>query len=93
MSDSLLDALNNPVDRPTDTVCKFSRVRAQLAPDEQEALDRAVAGIREDANLGKAKTYSTTWLAKVLRNYGNDISVSTVQRHVNKECSCERTGQ
>lgn len=93
MSDSLVDALSNPVDRAADTVCKFSRVRAQLTPEEQDALDRAVLGIREDANLGKAKMYSTTWLAKVLRNYGHNISPSTVQRHVNKECSCERIGK
>lgn len=92
MPESLLDALNSPVSRSVEMVCKFSRVRAQLSPEEQEALDRAVFGIREDANLGKAKTYSTTWLAKVLRNFGHPISASTIQRHVNKECSCERLG-
>jgi hypothetical protein len=93
MSDSLLDALNNPTSRGVESVCKFSRIRQILTDEEKEALDKAVNGIREDAGLGKAKMYSTTWLTKVLRNFGHDVSVSTVQRHVNKECSCERIGQ
>lgn len=88
-SNSLREALESPKNGNTSAVCKFTQIRAKLEPEEQEALDKAVNGIREDAGLGKAKTYSTTWLTRVLRNFGHTISVSTVQRHVNKECSCE----
>lgn len=86
---SLLEALSTPTGGNSPGTCKFSQVRMQLEKEEQDALDKAVDGIREDMGLGKAKTYSATWLTKVLKNYGYSISVSTVQRHVNKECSCE----
>jgi hypothetical protein len=93
MSDnSLIEALQTPKDATTQLSCKFMQVRNTLSTEEREALDKAVDGIRQDAGLGKAKKYSASWLAKVLRSFGHDVSVSTVQRHVNKECSCERVG-
>lgn len=92
MSDnSLIDALQSPNDPASSYSCKFTQVRNTLTDEEREALDKAVSGIRQDAGLGKAKKYSTSWLTKVLRSFGHDVSVSTIQRHVNKECSCERT--
>lgn len=90
---SLIEALQSPKDSIAQFHCKFMQVRNTLSNEEREALDKAVDGIRQDAGLGKAKKYSASWLAKVLRSFGNDVSVSTVQRHVNKECSCERIGQ
>lgn len=93
MSDnSLINALQSPSDFSNTYSCKFTQVRNSLTDDEREALDKAVAGIRQDAGLGKAKKYSTSWLTKVLRSFGHNVSVSTIQRHVNKECSCERIG-
>lgn len=86
---SLREALESPTTGESSAFCKFTKIREQLTAEEQAALDKAVNGIREDAGLGKAKTYSTTWLTRVLRNFGYTISVSTVQRHVNKECACE----
>lgn len=94
MSDnSLIEALQSPIDATSQLYCKFMQVRNTLTVEEREALDKAVEGIRQDAGLGKAKKYSASWLAKVLRSFGKDVSVSTVQRHVNKECSCERVSQ
>ena len=91
MSDnSLIDALQSPQDNANNYTCKFMQVRNTLTDEEREALDKAVSGIRQDAGLGKAKKYSTSWLTKVLRSFGHDVSVSTIQRHVNKECACER---
>jgi hypothetical protein len=93
MSDnSLIDALKSPKDTTIQLSCKFMQVHKVLSIEEQDALDKAIDGIRLDAGLGKAKKYSASWLAKVLRSFGHDVSVSTVQRHVNKECSCERIG-
>ena len=88
-SKSLREALSSPQEGGKALVFKFTQVINKLEIEEQEALDKAVSCIRDDAGLGKAKTYSTTWLTRVLRNFGYTISVSTVQRHVNKECSCE----
>lgn len=91
-SDSLVEALQTRSDPQQSLTCKFTQVRTRLSEDEQKALDNAVESIRLDAGVGKAKTFSATWLTKVLRTFGHPISVSTVQRHVNKECSCERIG-
>lgn len=92
-SDSLLEALQTRSEAATLSACKFTQIREKLTEDERSALDKAVDSIREDAGVGKAKTFSTSWLTKVLRNFGYTISISTIQRHVNKECSCERIGQ
>jgi hypothetical protein len=92
-SDSLLEALNKPDNGNYPATCKFSQIRENLSDDEKAALDKAVNGIRDEAGVGKAKTYSTAWLTKVLKNFGYSLSVSTTQRHVNKECSCERFGK
>ena len=91
MSDnSLIDALLSPQDPTARQSCKFIIVRGRLSDEAQHALDKAVDGIRQDAGIGKAKRFSATWLAKVLRSFGHDVSVSTIQRHVNKECSCDQ---
>lgn len=89
-SNSLVDALKARTDAVNLAFCKFTQIREQLDEEEQSALDNAVDSIRSDAGMGKAKAYSASWLAKVLRNFGYNVSISTVQRHVNKECSCER---
>ena len=90
--DSLVEALQTRSEPQQNSTCKFTQVRGKLTEEEQTALDKAVDNIRTDAGVGKAKTFSASWLTKVLRSFGHPISLSTVQRHVNKECSCERIG-
>jgi hypothetical protein len=85
---SLLADLLNPRDTVTADTCKFTRTKMKMAPEEQEAIDRAIELIREDNGLGKSKTYSASWLTKVMRQHGYNVSISTIQRHVNKECCC-----
>lgn len=85
---SLLQDLLAPRDNSTADSCKYTRAKLQASPEEQEALDRAVELIREDNGLGKSKTYSASWLTKVMRQHGYKVSLSTIQRHVNKECCC-----
>lgn len=87
---SLTEALASPKAGGSCTVCKFSQIRDLLNEEEQQALDKAIDGIRQDAGMGKSKRFSTTWLVKVLSSFGHYISTSTVQRHINRECSCER---
>ena len=87
---SLVEALATPQPQGLQMSCKVSQIRELLNDDEKQALDRAVDGIRQDAGMGKSKRYSTVWLSKVLDSFGHYISVSTLQRHVNKECACER---
>lgn len=90
-SNSLVEALNTPQVHGIGVNCKFTQIRDILSNEEKEALDKAVDGIRQDAGMGKSKRFSASWLSKVLDSFGHFVSVSTVQRHVNKECSCERT--
>lgn len=71
-------------------VCKIRIIRDDMDAEKQESLDRAVERVRGDRGQGRSKVHSATWLTKVLRKNGYDVSVSTVQRHVNKECPCER---
>jgi hypothetical protein len=73
--------------------CKFTQVFVQLDEEDQVTVAESIALIRNDTGMGKSKQYSTSWLTKILRSFGYDISMSSVQRHVNKECSCERTGR
>jgi len=90
---SLTEALSTPQTFGNNLSCKFAQIRELLDEEEKTALDKAVDGIRQDAGMGKSKRFSTVWLSKVLRSFGHYVSVSTVQRHVNKECSCERIGK
>lgn len=85
---SLLNDLLTPRDNPTADSCKFTRTKMKMSSEEQDAIDRAIELIRQDGGLGKSKTYSASWLTKVLRQHGYNVSISTIQRHVNKECCC-----
>lgn len=69
--------------------CKFVKVINSLDDlSEQKALHDAISLIRKDTGNGQGKTYSSVWLTKIMRKNGFNISVSAIQRHVNKECSC-----
>jgi hypothetical protein len=85
---SLLADLLTPRDNATADSCKFTRTKIKMSEEEQDALERAVGLIRQDNGLGKSKTYSASWLTKVMRQHGYNVSISTIQRHVNKECCC-----
>jgi hypothetical protein len=85
---TLLRDLLSPRDGATSDTCKFTRAKEKTTAEEQEALDRAVDLIRGDNGLGKSKTYSASWLTKVMKQNGYNVSISTIQRHVNKECCC-----
>jgi len=69
--------------------CKFVKVvNAVEDKNEQKALHDAILLIRQDTGSGHGKTYSSVWLTRIMRKNGINISVSAIQRHVNKECSC-----
>lgn len=73
--------------------CKIKIISEGLDEEDRASLDNAIERIRTDRGQGRSKAYSATWLTKMLRRNGHNISVSTVQRHVNKECPCERFGE
>jgi hypothetical protein len=73
--------------------CKIKIISDGLDEEDRVSLENAVERIRNDRGQGRSKAYSATWLTKMLRRNGHNISVSTVQRHVNKECPCERIGE
>jgi hypothetical protein len=87
---ALSDALKAPRNPAGANACKFMQVFNVLDEEDKTNIGEAILLIRNDVSMGKSKQYSTSWLAKILRSVGHDISVSSVQRHVNKECSCER---
>lgn len=87
---SLLNDLTNQSKEVKNHPCKIGRLIEALEGDEREALVKAVDLIRSSSFNGKNRSHSSVWLAKVLRKNGYQISVSTVQRHVNKECSCDQ---
>lgn len=89
---SLLADLLSPRDNTSSDTCKFTRTKMKMTPEEQDAIDQAIGLIREDNGLGKSKTYSASWLTKVMRQHGYNVSISTIQRHVNKECCCYQGG-
>lgn len=87
---ALSDAIKTPRTAIGKYSCKFTQVFAQLDDEDQTTIAEAILKIRSDSGMGKSKQHSTSWLTKILRSFGYDISMSSVQRHVNKECSCER---
>ena len=87
---SLRDDLELPRPDQLYGPCKFRIVKEKMDDEDQQSIDLAVEKVRQDKGQGKAKAYSAKWLTSVLRKHGHNISVSTVQRHVNKECPCER---
>lgn len=90
---SLSADLEAPPPSVTTGACKIKIIKDNLDEEDQTSLDNAIERIRNDRGQGRSKAYSATWLTKMLRRNGHDISVSTVQRHVNKECPCERFNQ
>jgi len=88
---SLLTDLTNQLKEDKTHPCKIGRLINSLEGDERGALVKAVHLIRTSNFNGKNRSHSSVWLAKVLRKNGYQISVSTVQRHVNKECSCDQS--
>ena len=89
--ESLIESLQNPLQSIKVTPCKLGRILLELADAECEQLRKSIETIRQDSAQAKNKVYSSVWLSKVLRSHGYGISVSTVQRHVNKECFCDQS--
>lgn len=92
-SSSLITDLLNPQREHKQVNCKLGKLLDSLSSEESDAINKAIEMIRTTQYQGKNKTYSTVWLSKVLRKNGYPMSVSTVQRHVNKECSCDQSDQ
>jgi len=88
---SLLTDLTDQSKETKHYPCKIGRLINSLEGDEREALVKAIELIRTSNLNGKNRSHSSVWLAKVLRKNGYQISVSTIQRHVNKECSCDQS--
>lgn len=86
---SLINDLQNPKKELEIQKCKVGRMLDSLPEDAKEAMIKAIELIRTTQYQGKNKMYSSVWLSKVLRKNGYPVSISTIQRHVNKGCSCE----
>lgn len=69
--------------------CGFTRIYQALGDKEKAAVDAALERIKNDTGAGRAKVYSYSWLAEVLKKNGYSISSSTIARHMTGKCSCE----
>lgn len=69
--------------------CGLTRIYLSLSDKEQAAVDAALERIQNDNGAGRAKVYSYSWLAEVLKKNGHQISSSTIARHITKRCGCE----
>jgi hypothetical protein len=90
---ALINDLIQPQKENKQASCKLGRMLVVLPSDTSEAMQKAIELIRSTDYQGKNKAYSCVWLSKVLKKNGYPISTSTVQRHVNKECSCEQPNE
>jgi len=90
---ALINDLLNPTKEINQQKCKVGRILDTFTDETLEAMSKSIELIRTTQYQGKNKTYSSVWLSKVLRKNGYPISPSTIQRHVNKECSCEQPAQ
>ena len=86
----LLEALTAPRTERSIKQCKLSIITNKMDDEHREAIERAIDLIREDDGQGRSKAYSVSWLTGALRKNGYSISMSTIQRHINGECPCER---
>lgn len=69
--------------------CGFTRIYQALDEKEKTAVDAALERIKNDTGAGRAKVYSYSWLAEVLKKNGYSISSSTIARHMTGRCNCE----
>lgn len=73
------------------TKCAVGRLLESLTEVESVAVQDAIDKIRlVDPNQRKSRQYSytTKWLCEELRAEGYPIMRQTMNRHINKECSC-----
>jgi len=71
--------------------CAIARIRQSLEPDDQAALDEAIAKIRQHRDMGFTQGqsgYNCSWLQSKLTEIGHQISVLVVQKHVRGGCAC-----
>jgi hypothetical protein len=90
---SLYDDLMAPRLNANQVHCKLSVMMSDMEEKDIEALNKAIELIKADRGQGRSKTYSASWLTQNLRKHGHSVSISTIQRHINGECPCERLGE
>lgn len=90
---SLKDDLEAPPTIAYGGLCKIKTIKDSLDAEDKESLERSIERVRDSKNQTRSRAYSAIWLTKILQRNGHEISVSTVRRHINKECPCERLGE
>lgn len=90
--DSFIADLESTPPQHSGGMCKIQVIMDSMTEERQESLEKHIERVRNDLGQGRSKSYSASWLTRILRKHGYNISVSTVQRHVNKECPCGRIG-
>ena len=86
---SLVQDLATRAYSDTRTPCAFNAIQRGMGDEEKEALANALAMIKADEGIGRAKVYSYDWLSEVLSKHGHQISPSTIGRHARGKCGCQ----
>ncbi len=77
-AEDVLGRLNRP------RLCKLGSILASMEQEDWEALDYAIAMVRQDKE-------SQAWLVKVLNDNGYTIGKTAVGDHLREVCSCDRS--
>lgn len=73
---------------PTNWGCAIAALFTVLDEEDVASLKASLQRIATDTGRGRAKVYSSTWLANMLNKNGHTISRSTIERHIKGNCSC-----
>lgn len=88
---SLKESLAKPVTSKRGPLCLIAQIRNGLDDAERQALDEAIATIRQHRDAGNTNGqsgYNAAWLHRALLDEGFTLSVLTVQKHVSQRCAC-----
>lgn len=76
---------------PVNWGCKIATLRETLDKEDLQSLNTSLERIAADSGRGRARVYSTEWLANILNSHGHPISRSTIERHIKGKCSCGKS--
>lgn len=86
---NLADALRNPPG--TSGSCTLHRIRMDVDDSTRNLIDERIEDIRKQRTVSPVTSpngITSSWLARILNEYGFQISPLTVQKHIAKRCRC-----
>jgi len=83
----LKESLNrlDPDRRPH--TCSVFLLFKTLEPEDAAALKEAIEMVRSSRDQ-PGNRFTSTWIAEALKSEGHVLGVTTIRRHVRRECRC-----